>query len=510
MKPAHVALSAAAGMLLTSVSVYSITPQGGFRGAEKPLAQIATEALNPEGSATAVAASGDLSRFTDGKTVMLEGRIGHPKMAQGSGETFVMLEVTGTPQKGKAAAPVNLAIVMDRSGSMKGTRIRNAIRAATAAVDRLHDGDTVSVVTFDTQVQVVVPPTTVATGSRERVNDDIRGIRLGGDTCISCGVEQGIQLLSRTQGQVNRMVVLSDGDANHGIRDIPGFRSMAQRARDRGLAITTIGVDVDYNEKVLAAISQESNGKHYFVENDEALARVFEQEAETLTSTIASEVEAAVELAPGVELDRVFDRSFRRANGKIIIPLGAFSGSDVKTVLMKVRVNGKGPGPAEVASVNLTYKDLVTSGDGRCGGKLGVDVVASSAQASEIDAVVQSRVQRSETVQTLKEANNLFEQGKFDAAKRKLDDQQANLRKQAAVASRAAPAPKRKAVDDDFKRQLDAVNEANQGFAQAPQPSTPFASPPGAAASAAPAPQQSRAGKGAVRNNQQKASDLAF
>ena len=54
------------------------------------------------------------------------------------------------------AAPVNLSLVIDRSGSMKGTRIRNAISAARSAVDRLDDGDVVSVVTFDTQTQVVV------------------------------------------------------------------------------------------------------------------------------------------------------------------------------------------------------------------------------------------------------------------------------------------------------------------------------------------------------------------
>src|SRR5260221_12256254 len=114
-------------------------------------------------------------------------------------------------------------------------------------------------------------------------------------------------LLAQTTGKVNRMIVLSDGDANHGVRDLPGFRSMAQRARDKSVTITTIGVDVEYNEKVLAAIAQESNGHHYFVENDEALARVFEQEAEGLSSTVASDAEISIQLPPNVELDRVFD-----------------------------------------------------------------------------------------------------------------------------------------------------------------------------------------------------------
>ena len=112
----------------------------------------------------------ELSRFTAGQNLMIEGRVGHPKIARNSrGETFVLLEVKGSDTaKPKTAAHVNLAIVMDRSGSMKGSRLPNAIRAATAAVDRLNDGDTVSVITFDTRTSIVVPPTEIGAGSRER------------------------------------------------------------------------------------------------------------------------------------------------------------------------------------------------------------------------------------------------------------------------------------------------------------------------------------------------------
>jgi Ca-activated chloride channel homolog len=409
---------------------------------------------------------------------------------------------------------VNLAIVIDRSGSMKGSRIRNAIRAANAAVDRLHEGDTVSVVTFDTQVQVVVPPTAVAAGSRESINDAVRRIQLGGDTCISCGVEQAMTLLQQTSGKVNRMIVLSDGDANHGVRDLPGFRSMAQRARDKGVTITTIGVDVEYNEKVLAAIAQESNGHHYFVENDEALARVFEQEAEGLSSTVASDAEVTIQLPANVELDRVFDRSFRRAGDKVVVPLGSFAANDVKTVLMKVRLTGKrrDPGATPVASAEVSYKDLVTGKGARVAFNLAASIVSDAKEASEIDAVVASRVQRSETVQTLKEANVLFEQGKVGEAQRKLAAGEASLRNVAEKAKAAAPSPKRRAVAADLEEQKSALGAANSGFAQAPAaaPQAPFATPPGQAAPKPAAAQDSRAGKSAVRNNEQNATRLGF
>jgi len=508
MKPTRVALLAAAGMFLTSMSVYSLTPPGGFAhagpgpyGADP----VPTTELVP-GKTTAVPLPAELSRFTDGKTLTVEGRVGNPKLARSSnGETFVMLEVR--PADGVAAgnaAPVNLSLVIDRSGSMKGTRIRNAIAGAVGAVERLNDGDVVSVVTFDTQTQVVVPTTVIGPGARERINGAIRGIGLGGDTCISCGLEEGMRLLAQTTGKVNRIILLSDGDANHGVRDVPGFRGIAQRAQGRGVSVTTIGVDVEYNEKIMAAIAQDSNGRHYFVADDSGLARVFEEEALSLTRAVASNAEVAVNLAPGVELDRVFDRSFRRAANQIIVPLGTFAGSDVKTVLLKVRVPHDREGTVPVAGVVLAYRDLLSGNDSRCGGELGLEVVPGATPAGELDPLVSGRVQRSETAAVLKDANGLFERGQLDEARRRLATREVALKGAAVQAQNAAPPARAREIDRDFQSQLAAVDGANNAFG----PSPTFASPPGAPP--APAPQATRAGKSAVRENQKRALDMGF
>ncbi|MFO0755415.1 MAG: VWA domain-containing protein [Byssovorax sp.] len=524
MKPTKLAVLTALGMLLTSVSVYSLTPPGGIAiGAAadgKPLGSAGTTVEELTTKLPDQPDATDQSRFSAGSTLMVEGRLGHPQLARGSqGETFVMLEVRGgEAQKARAVAPVNLALVIDRSGSMKGTRIRNAIKAATSAVERLNEGDTVSVVTFDTQVQVVVPPTTIAPGSRSQVVSQIQGIGLGGDTCISCGLEQAMSLLQQTAGKVDRMILLSDGDANHGVRDIPGFRSISQRAATRGASITTIGVDVGYNEKIMTALAQESNGRHYFVENDAALARVFEAEAESLTSTLASNTEVTLDLAPGVELDRVFDRSFRRSGNRVIVPLGAFTKDDVKTVLVKVKVPAQLEGKVPVAAVDLTYRDLLANNDGHCGGALALRVGGTG--PSELDPVVNGRVQRTETASALKEANELFNQGKVTEARRKLEQQEKTLQTVADAARRAAPAAKAKQIDDDFSNQIAVLGQANSGFATPPAATATgfggpvqggFAQPPAVQAAPPPPPApDSRAGKSAVKANEQRAFDLAF
>lgn len=523
MKPSRVAVLSALGMLLTSVSVYSLTPPPGSR---KTTADISITQDSNDADDRSVKTGGllgakdDLAHFTTGKTLMVEGRVGHAKIAQNDqGETFVMLEVRGNGDgAARVAAPVNLAIVMDRSGSMKGGRLSNAIQGALMAVSHLNEGDTVSVVTFDTRTTVSVPPTVISSFTRDRVNAEIQRIALGGDTCISCGLEDAMAQLSVTRGKVNKMILLSDGDANHGVRDVGGFRLMAQRAREQGIAVTTIGVDVDYNEKIMAAIASESNGRHFFVENASALARVFETEAESATETIASSAEATIDLAPGVELERVFDRSFRRSGSRVIVPLGSFTKDEVKTVLLKVRVPSQSTGETPVADVELGFRDLLANRDGRCTGKLGVEIMSDRADATEIDAVVANRVERAETSNTLKTANDLFEQGRFEEARKKLEDRGQSLLRAAQSAKTRAPAAKAADIDKDFEAQVAAVNAANNdfngGFATPPAAVAATAEPGAPAVAAAPKPapvsQESRAGKVAVKRNVERFEAMGF
>ncbi|MGH7328748.1 MAG: vWA domain-containing protein, partial [Polyangiaceae bacterium] len=419
-----------------------------------------------------------LARFTSDGTLSVDARLGQAKLPSGTTEdTLLFATVTGGDLEKISAPPLNLAIVIDRSGSMKGARIANAIEAATGTIARLRDGDSVTVVSFDTEAQIVVPPT-VATGSnRDAMTAAIRSIRLGGDTCISCGLETAANAMSVSPvvsgDHVSRMMLLSDGATNHGITDQNGLRTLADRMRDKGCAISTIGVDVDFDEKVMALLASESNGRHYFVANAGDLPAVFSQEFDSLLASVAREAELQVELAPGVELEQVFDRTFRRENGRIIVPFGTFSAKQEKTVLLKLRVDDAHvkDGTQAVASVQLTYRDLVRQEDGSATGKLALLRDSEITAPDEVDPVVEARLERSKTASTLTEANTLFEQGRVAEANKKLSEQADELRA-SSHAARAAAKSKGEAdkpLKDDFDRQLAAVSTAETNFAAAPE-----------------------------------------
>ncbi len=319
---------------------------------------------------------------------------------------------------------------------MRGERLRSAVAGASAAVDHLGEGDVVSVIAFDSSPTRVVPATVIDAGNRERIKAAIRGITVGGETCISCGIDDGITELTGTTGKVERMIVLSDGEATAGIRDLFGFRSLATHAREKGVSVTTIGVGTSYNQKILGAIAQEAGGGHYFIEDAASMERAFQSEADALRATVAVGAEATIELGAGVELVRVFDRAFQKQGNRLVVPLGNFAKGDTQTVLIEVRVPTGSPGAAKVANVELAYRDLVRSEDAKARGTLAAEIAQGE---SELDPIVSGRVQRSQTAAAVLGANDLFQQGRFDEAQQKLAAAQQALAGASARAKKAPP-----------------------------------------------------------------------
>ena len=521
------------GVLASAAGAFAIPMSPATTATKEPWAQDLKPGEAPELK--------DPARVSAGDTLAIDARLGHASIARnGRGETFLFAQVAAAPEEktGSAAAssPMNLALVIDRSGSMKGDRIANAMNAAVAAIERLRDGDSVTVVAFDSAAQVVVAPTRVSSSSRASMQNAIRNIRLGGDTCISCGMLEGMQQLAQTSlsgDRVNRMILLSDGATNSGIKDVPGLRAMAGRMTGKGVTISTIGVDVDFDEKVMAALANEGNGRHYFVANASGLPAVFAQEFDDILASVAKEAELAIELAPGVEVAEVFDRSFRREGNKIIVPFGTFSAKQEKTVLVKLRVPAEKEGMQAVADVRLAYRDLVKKADGSCGGNLSLAVRGDGSEQRDLDPFVAARVERSRTASTLTEVNKLFESGRTGEARAKLATRQAELKRTegeslafAAAQPSAAPRRAAKSLDKDFEEQLGAVAQADRNFAPPPpapakagRPGDAFGSGGSAVAmgtAARPAPAtvspsaSSREGKASVRLNQQSASEFGF
>lgn len=461
MKLASLALYSILGVSAAASAGYMLAPQPTAKGPD-----VVRDAPTTTVAVNLPVAPESTTSFTAGTTLQVEGRLGNPFLAKGSSsKTFLLLDVHPGQTAG-TTRPVegHLAIVIDRSGSMKGDRLPKALNAAKGAVDKLNPGDRVSVISFDTLPRVDVPMIEVTGNNRQTIKDAIDRIALGGDTCISCAISAALTELGQSVGLADRMIVLSDGEPTAGVRDEAGFFPVAKSARDASVGITTIGVGTSYNHKIMGAIALGSGGNHYFIENPSALENAFLAEADKLKATVALAATATITLADGVSLERVYDRSFEREGNRIKVQLGNFSAGDTRTVLMELNVPTENAGIVSVADVRLAYDDRVAGKPGSCEGKLSVAVKDDAAAPGELDAQVATRVARSQTAATLSQVNELIEQGRLEEAESKIQVQQQALAAAAEKAKQAAPAGKSDKLAEDYAGQASTLTNARDGL----------------------------------------------
>lgn len=459
MKLSIAMVASLVGMVSTSVGVSWVMGPPARADEGSAIAWTPPAAVEDAPPAVASDASAPSSSFVREGVLRVEARAGHPVLPAGtSGETFVLVDVQAAETLA-ARPPANVAIVLDRSASMRGRKMTNAMAAVRGMLAQLGPDDTVSIVAYADKANVLVPAQTIRSLDLDAVADVLARVRSGGHTCISCGIALGRAQLRTRTGAVNRMLLVSDGLANRGIVEPSAFRVLADEMRSERAAIASIGVDLDYDERTLFALSEASNGRHYFVQNPTGLRAIFDEERRALVGTIADDVEVDVMLADGVELLEVVDRPHRRENGSVRVSLGAFAAGEQRTALLRVRVAGS-EGTAPLADVALAWRDLATARDERVDGALALRFEGND--SAPIDPAVDARLGRKDTFDALIEANAAFARGDLRATRRELERARRTVVKRKAASGGSSP---RHAAD--FDRQIEAIERASIGFDEA-------------------------------------------
>lgn len=294
-------------------------------------------------------------------SLTLTARLDHEAALLGAhSERFVVIELGAPAIEGAPRQPVDLAVVLDASGSMSARgKIDFAKRAAKHLAGSMRPGDTFALVTFEDRAEVVVPAGPVH--DPEAVRQAIDRVYEGGGTNLHAGIVTAGRELQRVgDGEgVGRIVVLSDGNANKGVTGPASIAWSAGELAREGITVSTVGLGLDYNEDLLARIADLGGGSYDFVDDPRQLPAVFADELERSATVVARDVTVRLDLGERVEpLEIVGWDAERDADGWKIW-LGDVHAGDTRKIIARVRVHAGEEGDLAVAKVLASYHDLI-------------------------------------------------------------------------------------------------------------------------------------------------------
>ena len=244
-------------------------------------------------------------------------------------------EVEDSPKETERL-PLNLSLVIDRSGSMNGEPLEEAKKCASMLVDRMSEKDRLSVVTYESHAEVLV--TSQPVSHKSRLKSQIRGITTGGMTALYDGWSLGAEEVAKNSNDnfISRVLLLSDGQANRGLTDDDVIASHCRKMAEAGVTTSTYGLSEHFNENLMAGMASAGQGQAHYGQTAEDLMDPFQEEFDLLEALLARRMRLRMMPEKGVSFE-VLNGYSQDKEGRFIMPDLAF-GADV-WALLRIKVN---------------------------------------------------------------------------------------------------------------------------------------------------------------------------
>ena len=377
-----------------------------------------------------------------GEAIILDARLAQPVMKEGAAsKNYLKVALKGCePEPAQNRPRVNVAFVIDKSGSMSGPRIAQAREAAILAINRLKPEDVASVVAFDHRVDVLM--------HAQHVRDPglfanvVQRIGTGGTTAIYDGVLRGSDevLKNKNLGRLNRVVLLSDGQANVGPSRVDDFSRLGASLLAQGISVSTIGLGLGYNEDLLLELARTSDGNHAFARDPSDLIQIFNREFNDVLSSCAQTVSIDIELLPGVRAVKAVSRDGTIAGGRAQFLLNQVYAATEHYVLLEVEVDPQRAlaGEQDLGTVRIAYSkpggDRETRDTAVRGRFTASDDEIKAGMDAKVSEVVLEQIARARA----REAVTLRDQGQHEQARQLLQQNATDIQGFAATVPTAS------------------------------------------------------------------------
>jgi Ca-activated chloride channel family protein len=235
--------------------------------------------------------------------------------------------------------PLNLSIVIDRSGSMSGEKMEFAKKAAAGIIDRLSPNDFVSVVIYDEFIDVVQTSTPVL--FKDSIKAKLAKIKPRGSTNLWGGSEKGYEQVkaSYRKNYVNRVLLISDGNITAGVKIPSRIIEKVQEYKDiDGITISTFGVGLDYNETLMTAMAENGSGNYYFIDKADKMTAMFNKELNGLQNLVAQNAELRIALPKGVTVEKGYPFKYALVKNEVVIKFQDIFSEERKSLVLQFRI----------------------------------------------------------------------------------------------------------------------------------------------------------------------------
>lgn len=273
---------------------------------------------------------------------------------------YLLIDINSGSIQNLATAPLNLCLVMDRSASMKGSKIENVKQAISSIIDRLDEKDYLSLVSFNEDSEVLVASQPVM--NQEALKDLVDQLTPQFGTAISTGMRKGLAELEKNlaDNRINRMILLTDGQT-YGDED--ECYALAAIAADKGILITALGVGDEWYEEVLDTIAEMSYGKSDYIATPDDIIPIFDQEMTNLENVFAQSARITLRLSEDVKLRKIYrvipsisELEVTLVSGRdISINLGEIDSKVGQSLLAEIFVTPKQQGIHKIGQAELVY-----------------------------------------------------------------------------------------------------------------------------------------------------------
>lgn len=385
------------------------------------------------------------------------------RILAGTREHDVAVTIAARPHGGDLTTDraLALALVIDRSGSMRGLPLENAKAAARSVLQHLDRHDAFSIVTYSSGAEAVVPMQRATEANKTAARSAIQTINDESSTCISCGLATGAYEVTHSPDQgdsLRRILLISDGQANAGTSDRDELTTLAGRLADDGGSLSTVGVGLDFDERTMRRLAAVGRGNYYFVEDTVSLSALFRREIEALNQTVASNVLLTLHPGPRVQILTTHGSPMTQGrNGEVVVPVADIRGGESRSVVFRIAVTDARVGSLAVSTAELRWRAVPDGAMRVSRATVDVEIVNEpGAVAASFDPVTVEVVERARSARALEEAAAAYDRDGLPGARWVLERRSQSLR--------ANPH-----LDPDVAAALALINEeAIQQFASDP------------------------------------------